>query len=232
MTEKVVRMTEKHTFATDHAPEDHGGAHDRLVVIDEASGELGRWKAVATSLGQILGLNLVVERSTVAAGDRERVGAVLHRAAALGGPTLVLPPSPAGERTELPVRELRRVLAPFDASDAVAAAARPFLARLQEAGIEVALLHVVTPETRPTMWNGSGHHAQAWRSELSRRHQVGDAQVEIAVGAPPATLINDRSSKADLVVLFWKCQVLTGRARLVRTVLASTDVPVLLLPVS
>lgn len=201
-----------------------------MVVIDGPRGRPGRWEAVVSVLAGVLDLDPAVEPAPEAEG-RDRVDAVLERAAAVAGPVLVLPGSETGEVPPPPAPALTRALAPFDASDEVAAATRPLLARLQDSGVDVAQLHVVTTATMPAMWEGAGHHARAWHAELRRRHRVGEAAVEVVSGASPAAAVLTRSAEVQLVVLGWKRRPNRGRAKVVRNVLATVDVPVLLLPV-
>lgn len=201
----------------------------QLLVIALAPGP-SPWDDVVTALSDALGLEPVHEEGPAPPDDPQLVDRVLERAATSAGPVLVLPPereagAPPGE-----TRTLGRVLAPFD-SDEVTTALRPALARLQASGVEVAQLLVATPETLPPMWEGPGHHARAWHAELRRRHQVGEASVEVAVGVP-AALVLARSGDADLVVLCWSRRVRAGGARTLRGVLGAIDVPLLLVPVN
>ena len=215
------------------APAEPSHAPEILIVIGGAEGGLGRWQAVVSAVARVLELELAVEAMPAVLEGKEPVDAVLERAAVVTGPVLVLPrfdAAPTAPALESPV--LGRALAPFDTSDEVAVVIRPLLARLQEAGVEVAQLHVVTTETMPAMWDDSGHHARAWHAELRRRHQVGTASVEVAAGAPPAEVVSARSATVDLVVLCWKRVPHDGRAKVVRAVLSSIDVPVLLLPIA
>lgn len=204
-------------------------APPRLVVLGDAAGNVGPWRDVVASLAAILRWASAVEPVAATPGP-ERVEAALRRAAAVAGPVLVLPGDVRRDAHGRPQPTLRRVLAPFDASEEVSACSGALLARLQTGGVEVAQLHVVTGGTVPAMWEGAGHHATAWRAELRRRHQVGDAPVEIVLRDPPADVVLARAGHADLVVLCWRRTRSRGRADLVRRVLASSGVPTLLLP--
>jgi len=213
---------------------DEGG---RLVVVSGPGGDLGQWRALVATLGSVLGAAVAVEATTAEPRGARWVDALLEQAARAPGPVLVLPPpaeppEPAeGEPAEHPVRALRHALAPFDTTPEVSDAVGPVLRALQEHGIRITQLHVPTAETVPAMWEGAGHHAHAWQLELRRRHGVGTASVEVTSG-PPALAVAARSAQADLVVLCWKRRWDDGRAAVVRGVLASTGIPVLLLPES
>lgn len=201
----------------------------RLLVIALSPGP-SPWDGVVAALSEALGLEPLHEEGPAAPDDPELVDRVLERAASSAGPVLVLPP--AGEAGTPPgeTRTLGQVLAPFD-SDEVTAALRPVLARLQASGVEVAQLLVATPETLPPMWEGPGHHARAWHAELRRRHQVGEASVEVAAGVP-AAMVLARAGDADLVVLCWSRRVRVGGRLTLRGVLGAVDVPLLLVPVT
>ncbi len=206
------------------------GSPGVLIVVADPEGELGPWRSLATQLSEILQLDLAVEPSPAPHEGEDQVESVLGRAAAASDPVLVLPPPSLQieKGADVGERVLRRALAPFDTSVEVAAVSGPVLASLQAGGVEVAQLHIPTADTVPAMWEGPGHHAEAWHAELRRRHQVGTAKVEVA-GGPPALTVTARSRQVDLVVLCWKRQRDAGRARVVRAVLCSTEVPVLFL---
>jgi hypothetical protein len=219
------RRSSRPVRATATSPAEPGNRRQVLLVVLGDRAELGTWQRYIDLLGDVLGLPGV---SAVVPQGSQRLAAVLNRAAGARGPVLIVPGPPASHRH--PATELQRVLAPFDTSDEVTASLRPVLLRLQSAGVRVVQLHVLTNATMPVMWEGSGHHAAAWRAELRHRHQVGVAEVEVVVGLTPAEAVIARSADADLVLLCWNRSSDDGRAETVRRVLAATDVPVLLLP--
>lgn len=200
-----------------------------LVVIAPEPGP-GPWEAVVATLSEVLGLEPAREGGPAAPDDPELVDRILERAARVPGPVLILPPAGPAAAGGPDGRSLERVLVPFDASDQVSAAVRPLLARLQAAGVTVAQLHVVTAETVPPMWDGSGHHARAWHAELRRRHQVGDASMEVVSGTPAAPVVVAHAGESDLVVLCWRRPARKGSAKTLRGVLSAIDVPLLLVP--
>lgn len=203
---------------------------ERLLVIAPGT-EPSPWEGVVTALSEALGLETIRESRPAPPDAPDLVERILERAAAAPGPVLVLPPAPRpGTSAARASRTLGRVLAPFD-SDQVSSALRPILHRLQTAGVQVAQLLVVTAETLPAMWDGSGHHALAWHEELRRRHQVDDASVEVASGVP-APLVVARAGDADLVIMCWARRAPAGGAKTLRGVLAVLDVPLLLVPVA
>jgi hypothetical protein len=202
---------------------------ERLLVIAPGT-EPSPWEGVVTALSEALGLETIRESRPAPPDAPDLVERILERAAAAPGPVLVLPPAPPAGTAPRASRGLGRVLAPFD-SDQVSSALRPILHRLQTAGVQVVQLLVVTAETLPAMWDGSGHHALAWHEELRRRHQVGEASVEVASGVP-ASLVVARAGDTDLVIMCWARRAPAGGAKTLRGVLAVLDVPLLLVPVA
>jgi len=200
-----------------------------LLVLTGPSGEVGRWRELIGNLAAVLGLGSDFEGVPGDRGEQRWVDAVVRRAAEVPGPVLVLPHlnEPPEVENELE-RRLERVLAPFDASDEVSASIMPVLQLLQETGVDVAQLHVTSPESVPGMWEGIGHHARAWHTELRRRHQVGPATVEVT-GGYPAAAVATRARDADLVLMCWTRTTRAERAQVVRAVLQVVDIPVLLI---
>ena len=200
-----------------------------LLVLTGSAGTTTPWGALVTAVAEVLGVDVAVEPTVP--GDHSTPGwtdAVIRRAADAEGPVLVLPAATDADAVTRPERVLRRVLAPFDTSDEVSWSIGPLLQGLEAAGVEIDQLHVTSSASVPGMWEGSGHHAQAWRAELLRRHQVGSAAVEVT-GGTPAVAVAARAGQADLVVLCWVGSTAGGRSRNVRAVLRAVEVPVLLL---
>jgi len=128
------------------------------------------------------------------------------------------------------VAALRRVLIPSDASDDVAEGARVLRDRLAKAGIRSTILHVLTEDNRPRMWEGSGHHAAQWFDEMRRRHRAGPETLTVVPGDPEHEL-ETYASGVDLVVVLWHHDVSFGHAALLRSVLGrGIGVPHLLVP--
>jgi hypothetical protein len=209
------------------------GSPGSLVVITRSVGQPGPWAPVVASLAGIFGLDPTIEAAPSEHTPRTGAVAVMARAAGVLDPVLVLPaPEPAEEvDVQVAARQLRRVLVPFDTSPHVAEAIGPVLDRLQAAGVEVTQIHALTVDSAPVMWEGPGHHAAAWHTELRHRHQVGDAALAVVSG-PPALAVAAHSGDADLVLLCWKRRPTEGRARVIRGVLASATIPVLLTALS
>jgi len=160
----------------------------------------------------------------------------------VAGPVLFLPSRPvrwgrdtataSGDRrpVDRAPSGMQRVLIPSDASDEVAAGARALSTRLARAGVQATILHVLTEDNLPRMWEGSGHHAAEWFDELRRRHGATSDVLSVVTGDPHEEL-RAYATRADLVVMLWRHDTSAGRASVLRSVLRSgIGVPHLLVP--
>jgi hypothetical protein len=185
-------------------------------------------------------LDLVLEPEILARHE-DGEGAIrelLSRASAVPGPLIVLPaerrrpamPDTAHEERRRALRA-RCVLVPSDASEDVAAGTRALHGRLSRAGVGVQILHVMTYDRVPRMWEGSGHHAAAWLDELCRRHGAKPDELKVVSGDPRHEL-RVHAGGASLVVLFWHHDSRTGHAAIVQSLLAQgIEVPHMLVPI-
>jgi len=139
------------------------------------------------------------------------------------------------ERVHLPGDgRFHRVLVPLEGttetSDAVGATVRDLAA----GGAGIVVAHVRAPSSAPPYRDQAGHADQAWASEfLCRWCDEPGAEAHVRAGDAPDALVDvARSAAVDLVVLGWGRHVDAGRAQVVRTLLAQTGIPVLLVPIS
>ena len=201
------------------------GRHGALTVLADREDETGVWQPLVAEVGHLVGLHPSV--LTLPAAGEGWAAAVLRIAAAAPGPVLVLPRRPMPSPTGAPRLE-RAVIASDDSSDVVRAA-RMCALHLLRSGVGTTVLVVLTGETAPPMWEGTGHHATAWRSELGRRHGRPD-RLEVVSGRAGPT-VRARTVGTDLVVLLWHRHVAEGRAAVMRDVLDEGVVaPSLLVP--
>jgi len=212
-----------------------------LAVVALAPDDDADWAGLVGDVGKVLGLEPATEVLLDGAARGRTVERLLIRAARTGGPVLVLPATARGRRSAPAVAahqpradgglaSMHRVLIASDASDEVAAGARSLLATLADAGVHATILHVLTAENRPRMWEGSGHHAAVWLDEVRRRHGA-TADVMRVVTGEPGDELRAHSACADLVVLLWRGELAPGRAAMVRSVLGSgIEIPHLLVP--
>lgn len=131
-----------------------------------------------------------------------------------------------------PDAAILRVLVPLDGTATTAVAVRGPAERLQDGGAELVAVHVFDPTTVPSFSDQAAHHPRPWKEEFLRRAQVPVRGLDIRVGdTAPEVLAAAASSHADLILLAWGQDLDEGRARTVRDVLLTGDVPVMLVPV-
>jgi hypothetical protein len=215
------------------------GAVRLLVLVDakqlaedaetspDSGGGAGRWSAFVSELARVVDLEPVY--LPVAADGRRWLDDVLGTAATWPGPVLVLPRTAIGAIGSAMVPHLGRALIASDDSPPVARRAGLAALHLLRSGVQSRVVLVLTPQTTPPMWEGTGHHATAWRAELARRHGR-STRVDVVSGDPGAA-VRAHSAAADLVVLLWRGATAEGHGAVVRAVLdEGVGQPCLLLP--
>lgn len=204
-----------------------GTAVAHLRVLEGGSGFDGRFAGLVRDVAGLADLPPLV--SGRPAGGAPRQQAVLAFAAATPEPVLVLPAAPDDLRmgAEAADPRLQRALVPIDRSAEEQPVLRWWVERAQAAGVAVEQVHVLDATTRPVMWDGPGHHAEAWHAGLRRRHQIGDAPLRVRSGDPAAG-IGSMTHGFDLVIVCWKGNPASSRALVVRRVLAAVPKPLLL----
>jgi len=206
-----------------------------LVVVAAAAEDLADFELLVADVARAL--ELVPEPELVASEEvREKtIGKLLTMASSVSGPLLVLPakrhagatPDRAGKARGAATR-MGRVLIPSDASEEVTVATRALYRRFTRAGVHVTMLHVMTDDNMPRMWEGSGHHAAAWFDELRQKHGAALDVLKVVSGEPEYEL-RVQPDSADLVVLFWRHDSRAGHAAVIRSLLVrGIEVPQLL----
>lgn len=221
----------------------HAGGSERggrlLVLVDaeQFGGDVepaggsaagaGRWTSLVAETARVVGLEpayLPLKHT-----DGEWIRRALGAAADWHGPVLVLPRTAMAWPAQAGPPHLRRALIASDDSPAVVRGARLASLHLLRSGVQTRVVLVLTGETAPPMWEGTGHHATAWRAELVRRHGR-PTRFEVVSG-PPGAAVRAQGAQADLVVLLWRGMAEEGRAAVVREVLDDgVCQPCLLLP--
>jgi nucleotide-binding universal stress UspA family protein len=148
---------------------------------------------------------------------------------ALDVPVAVVPP-------HLRAGAVRRALVAVE-GDGESPTLRHFVRRLSRTReLEMIALHVLTPDRLPMFGDQPVHETEAWTQEFSRRvlsPERPDVQLEVRVGDAPQTVRRMvQELDADLVVLAWRRNLGSGHGQLVRTMLAESEVPVLLFPLA
>lgn len=129
--------------------------------------------------------------------------------------------------------ELRRLLVPLEGTESSSRPILEALLPLLVEGVEVEVLHVFTDETVPRMLDRPVRDTELLGREFLARHCPPAGRIVLHAGA-----VADRvqevaeEHEAGMVVLSWSQDSSEGRARVVREVLATSQRPVLLLPVA
>ena len=157
--------------------------------------------------------------------------------------SLVLVPRSAARRAADP-RALARILVPLDGTPATAAALAPVSELVEHSGARLVLVHVVTAHDRDLTQVGSlpvpryidapQHSWQAWAREFLHRFSgLLDRPPEsfvVTVGDPGTEIVRvAREQRADLLVLVWKGDLGSERAKTVQAVLRDAPCPILFL---
>lgn len=174
-------------------------------------------------------LALVVGARGTPAGRRPAGHTALELATSLERPLIVVPPL-----ARVPER-IRRILVPHDGTQASATVLQGTLEIARRAAVEVVLLHVHEEQTLPAFEEQPHHELDAWSAEFIARwcaEHGADAQLEVRVGVPSRRVTEAAAELGvDLIALGWSRSLAGGRGAVVGEALASSAVPVLLLPV-
>jgi hypothetical protein len=146
----------------------------------------------------------------------------------LAVPLLVVPPDTASPSV------LRRVLVPLDGTMPTAERARAIVELATANGLDVVVIHVTDPARLPAFTDQPQHETNAFTDEfLARYAPAVGVNLELRVGPPDDEVLAATSSlHADLVALAWAQVLQPDRARVVRSLLARSHVPLLLLPLT
>jgi hypothetical protein len=217
-----------------HAEEDGSGQHAAAiaeaarVTLHRCRGEVaGALRAAVADLGPAV---VVIGARRAAPGASPAGHVTLEMVQSLDCTTVVVPPDAVD-------RPLRRVLVAVE-GDGESQGLRglfDFLGDLETP--EVVAVHVIEPSALPPFADSAVLEAEAFRREFRIRAAgtlfADPARVpfEMRVGdAAEALGEATRELDADLVVLAWHRSLAPGHGRLVREMLATTRVPVVLLP--
>lgn len=130
--------------------------------------------------------------------------------------------------------KLQRVLVPLEGTSESSRALAETIALADRYDLEILVLHVHAPEAVPAFSDHEHHERHAWDREfISRFVPIAHDRVSLIrrVGDPADDVVAvARAVDADLIALGWSQRLDPGRAQVVRETLASSDVPVLLVP--
>lgn len=221
------------------------GAEARAVHVREGKHEtvtaLAQHAGVAIDVVNGDPVDRIVELTAAAAVTMVVVGARRHRGgrrpsghvafavmAQARKPVLVVPPDarlPASERFE-------RALIPLEGTAPSADAVAEAMESLGRAGVGIIVLHVFHPGTVPRFWDQASHAGQSWASEfLAHWCDQPGAEVRLRSGDVVTAILDVAAAEsADLIALGWSQNTAGDRARVVRGIVARSDIPVLLTP--
>jgi nucleotide-binding universal stress UspA family protein len=162
-------------------------------------------------------------------GGRRPAGHIATEVAtSVSKPVVVVPPD-----CVCPV-QLRRLLVPLEPDMVTAAALRATIEAAYASGAEIVVLHVFEDRELPLFNDQPQHEVEAWVTEFLRRYcpYVEGIRVELRTGVPREhVLAVAEEIGADALVLGWGQRLVPGRAKLVRTALEHSHIPVILVPV-
>jgi len=180
-----------------------------------------------------------------ALGDEAVIAAVLGARSAPGGrgplgrtalhiiegadkPIVVVPPKAFG----VSPRRFDRLLTPLEGTHASARPVGEPLLPLITADVELAVLHVFTPNTMPRVLDRPARDIEMLGGEFLARYCPNATRVELRSGSIRTGLADVcREERPDLLVVSWSQDASEGHAEVIRWALGHSAVPILLLPV-
>ena len=198
----------------------------RLHVVGPTGDAIDAWHAVISSAVELCGVDAF--EAPVAISGAGKGQCILDVASSTLDPVLVLPTGAAPSITSDASADLvLTMLVPTDLTFGEFGVLRTWIERAQSLGIDVRQIHVLTKASRPVIWEGAGHNAEAWRSEIDRRRQVRNAVLAVCSGDPAAQIL-EGARTVDLVLLCWSGKSDRGHPHVLRTVLERAQRPLLL----
>jgi len=151
---------------------------------------------------------------------------VLGYARHVAKPVLFVPPGSA------PWTGPERVLVPFDGRLERAAAAEAALRSMGVPGTALALVEVIDARRVPRYWDDPHYEYEARATELRARFGSAVGRTMLVRGDAVAERLGAMlgTGDYDMVVVVWSQNIEPGRARVTRAILASSPVPLLLVP--
>jgi nucleotide-binding universal stress UspA family protein len=137
-------------------------------------------------------------------------------------------------RRATPPTSIDRVLVPLDGTVESAVTVAETVALFGASGADIIVLHVFDRTTVPKFWDQAVHARKSWVDEfLSRFCDQPNVRMELRSGTPGEHILDVTASEhADLIAFGWGQNLSAGRARTVRSTLAQSTIPVLLLPLA
>jgi nucleotide-binding universal stress UspA family protein len=172
---------------------------------------------------------LVLGARGVHSGPQPTGSTALEVITRVAKPVVVVPP-----RAQ-PSDPFRRILVPLEGTSDSSQALAETVKLATRADLEIVALHVHTPATVPAFSDQTHHEIHAWEREFISRFAHGardGAKLIRRLGSAPDDVVTvAHDTDADLIALAWSQDLSPGHARVVRTTLARSAIPVLLVPV-
>ena len=171
---------------------------------------------------------LVLGSRGASAGPRPAGATALEVITRTAKPVVLVPPDAH------PPERFTRLLLPIEGQGAAPPALSHIIDAAHRRKLEIIVLHLHSPATVPAFSDHEPHGTRAWDQEFLARHlpfKPDRVTVLRRVGTPADDVpaLAERTG-AELIVLVWSQRLAKGRARVVTRTLASTRIPVLLLP--
>jgi len=171
---------------------------------------------------------LVLGSRGTSSGPRPAGATALEVMTRTAKPVVLVPPDAR------PPQRFTRLLLPIEGADGPPPALSDIIAAAHRRRLELVVLHLHSPATVPAFSDHEPHGTRAWDQEFLARHLAfAPDRVTVLrhVGTPADdVLAAAERTGAQLIVLVWSQRLAKGRARVVTRTLASTAIPVLLLP--
>jgi nucleotide-binding universal stress UspA family protein len=143
-------------------------------------------------------------------------------------PVLVVGPRcvPAG------LNRFERLLVPLDGSQTAATAVQDVADLFGSRGVDIVALHVFDTDTVPAFFDQPQHAYLEFIEAFLGRHRLhASARLALRSGDADRAVLNAIDAEAaDVVAVGWAQRLQPGRARVIRSLLVDSPIPVLLLP--
>jgi nucleotide-binding universal stress UspA family protein len=138
---------------------------------------------------------------------------------------VVVPPEAVEPRT------IRRILVPLEGTDATSGPVVEHVHSLLGSSSELIVLHVFTDATLPAMLDRPEYDFEILGKEFLARHLPEASRIELRPGPIARRVLEvSHQMQVDLIVMSWEQRLSADRARVVADVLASSPIPIVLLP--
>jgi nucleotide-binding universal stress UspA family protein len=171
---------------------------------------------------------LVLGSRGASAGPRPAGATALEVITRTAKPVVLVPPDAH------PPERFTRVLLPVEGTGASPPTLDAIIDAADRRKLDITVVHLHSPTTVPAFSDHEPHGTRVWDQEFLARHlplKSNRVTVLRRLGTPAddvAALAGETG--AELIVLVWSQSLAEGRARVVTRTLASTRIPVLLLP--